>query len=70
MFVHPGDPSSRVNSVHSSRHVRVEIDGVTLGETRQPMLLLRDMTYNLCLIPKLDGACTLICSSMSRAAAV
>ena len=39
IFVHPRDPYTRVDTVHSSRHVRVEIDGVTLGETRRPMLL-------------------------------
>src|SRR5258708_33302070 len=39
VFVHPRDPYTRVDTVHSSRHVRVEIEGVTLGETRRPMLL-------------------------------
>src|ERR1700704_6019569 len=39
VFVHPRDPYTRVDTVHSSRHVRVEVDGVTLGETRRPILL-------------------------------
>ena len=38
IFVHPRDPYTRVDTVHSSRHVRVEIDGVTLGETHRPMV--------------------------------
>src|SRR6516165_7163287 len=32
VFVHPRDPYTRVDAVHSSRHVRVEIEGVTLAE--------------------------------------
>src|ERR1700751_460185 len=39
VFVHPRDPYTRVDTVHSSRHVRVGIEGVTLGETRRPILL-------------------------------
>jgi hypothetical protein len=38
IFVHPRDPYTRVDTLHSSRHVRVEIDGVT-GETHRPILL-------------------------------
>ena len=36
IFVHPRDPYTRVDTVHSSRYVRVEIDGVTLGERTAP----------------------------------
>ena len=31
VFVHPRNPYTRVDTVHSSRHVRVEIDGVTVA---------------------------------------
>ena len=54
VFVHPRDPYSRVDTVHSSRHVRVEIDGVTLGETRRPMLLFETGLPTRYYIPKLD----------------
>lgn len=39
VYTHPRDPYCRVDILASSRHVRVELDGVTLGETRSPRLL-------------------------------
>ncbi|WP_432094032.1 DUF427 domain-containing protein [Streptomyces sp. bgisy100] len=39
IFVHPRDPHARVDPLPSSRHVRVEIDGVPVAETRRPVLL-------------------------------
>ncbi|WP_329423934.1 DUF427 domain-containing protein [Streptosporangium sp. NBC_01495] len=39
IFVHPRDPYKRVDPVPSSRHVRVEIDGRVVAETRRPVLL-------------------------------
>jgi len=39
VYVHPRDPYTRVDILQSSRHVRVEIDGVTVAETRAPRLL-------------------------------
>ena len=54
IFVHPRDPYTRVDTVHSSRHVRVEIEGVTLGETRRPILLFETGLPTRYYIPKLD----------------
>jgi uncharacterized protein (DUF427 family) len=54
VFVHPRDPYTRVDTLHSSRHVRVEIDGVTMGETRRPMLLFETGLPTRYYIPKLD----------------
>jgi uncharacterized protein (DUF427 family) len=54
VFVHPRDPYKRVDTVHSSRHVRVEIEGVTLGETRRPILLFETGLPTRYYIPKLD----------------
>ena len=54
VFVHPRDPYTRVDTVHSSRHVRVEMDGVTLGETRRPILLFETGLPTRYYIPKLD----------------
>jgi len=54
VFVHPRDPYTRVDTVHSSRHVRVEIEGVTLGETRRPILLFETGLPTRYYIPKLD----------------
>src|SRR6202051_4652893 len=55
VFVHPRDPYTRVDTVHSSRHVRVEMDGVTLGETRRPILLFETGLPTRHYIPKLAG---------------
>jgi uncharacterized protein (DUF427 family) len=39
VFTHPRDPYTRVDILPSSRHVRVEIDGVTVAESTKPTLL-------------------------------
>jgi uncharacterized protein (DUF427 family) len=39
VYVHPRDPYSRVDILASSRHIRVEIDGVTVADSRQPRIL-------------------------------
>lgn len=39
VFVHPRDPYSRVDILGSSRNVRVEIDGVTVADSRSPRIL-------------------------------
>ncbi|KAH9949969.1 hypothetical protein B0H21DRAFT_786073 [Amylocystis lapponica] len=54
IFVHPKDPYKRVDVLQSSRHVRVEVNGVEVANTTKPRLLfetsLRVRTY----IPKTD----------------
>jgi len=39
VYTHPRDPYKRVDILASSRHVRVELDGVTVAESRQPRIL-------------------------------
>src|ERR687895_2130234 len=39
VFTHPRDPYTRVDILPSSRHVRVEVDGVTVAESASPTLL-------------------------------
>lgn len=39
VYVHPRDPYHRVDTIRSSRHIRVEIDGMTVAETDRPHLL-------------------------------
>jgi uncharacterized protein (DUF427 family) len=39
VFTHPRSPYTRVDILPSSRHVRIEIDGVTVAESSSPMLL-------------------------------
>jgi uncharacterized protein (DUF427 family) len=39
VYTHPRDPYRRIDILPSSRHVRVEIDGVTVAESTSPRLL-------------------------------
>lgn len=39
IYVHPRSPYSRVDILSSSRHIRVEIDGVTIADSRTPRIL-------------------------------
>jgi uncharacterized protein (DUF427 family) len=39
VYTHPRDPYHRVDILASSRHVRVELDGVTVADSRQPRIL-------------------------------
>lgn len=36
---HPHDPLSRIDILHSTRHVTVELDGVTLADSHRPVAL-------------------------------
>jgi len=54
VFVHPRDPYSRVDTVHSSRQVRVEVDGQVIAETNRPVLLYETGLPTRYYIPKLD----------------
>jgi uncharacterized protein (DUF427 family) len=39
IFGHPRNPYTRVDAIRSHRHVRVELDGTILADTRSPVLL-------------------------------
>ena len=39
IFVHPRNPYARVDALRSTRHVRVELEGVLLAESSAPVLL-------------------------------
>jgi uncharacterized protein (DUF427 family) len=39
VYTHPRDPYTRVDILPSSRHVRVDVDGVTVAESHQPRIL-------------------------------
>ncbi len=39
IYGHPRNPYSRVDALRSHRHVRVELDGITLADTLAPVLL-------------------------------
>ncbi|OZM73174.1 hypothetical protein CFN78_09865 [Amycolatopsis antarctica] len=54
VFVHPRDPGVRVDILPSSRHVRVEVDGVTVADTRAARLLFETNLPTRYYLPKLD----------------
>jgi uncharacterized protein (DUF427 family) len=39
IYVHPRDPYSRVDILGSSRHVRIEINGITVADSHSPRIL-------------------------------
>jgi uncharacterized protein (DUF427 family) len=39
IFVHPRNPYTRVDAIRSTRHVRVELDGLVLAESASPVLV-------------------------------
>jgi uncharacterized protein (DUF427 family) len=39
VYVHPRSPYTRIDILASSRHVRVEVDGVTVADSRSPRIL-------------------------------
>jgi uncharacterized protein (DUF427 family) len=54
VFVHARDPYKRVDVLPSSRHVRIEIDGVVLAETERPTLLFETGIATRFYIPRAD----------------
>ena len=54
MFVHPHDPYHRIDVIRSSRNIRVDIAGVTVADTRQPVMLLETGLPVRWYLPKLD----------------
>jgi uncharacterized protein (DUF427 family) len=54
VFVHPRDPYKRVDTMPSSRHVRVVLNGETVAETRRPTLLFETSLPTRYYIPPED----------------
>lgn len=54
IFVHPRNPYTRIDVLGSSRHIRVEIDGVAVAESRQPRLLFETGLPTRYYLPKTD----------------
>lgn len=54
IFVHPRDPHKRVDILASSRHVRIEIDGVTVADSHSPRLLFETGLPTRYYLPKTD----------------
>ena len=54
VFTHPRDPYTRVDILPSSRHVRVEVDGLTVAESTKPTLLFETGLATRYYLPKTD----------------
>jgi len=54
VFTHPRDPYSRVDIVPSSRHIRVEVNGVIVAESTKPTLLFETRLPIRYYLPKTD----------------
>ncbi|NUR89967.1 MAG: DUF427 domain-containing protein [Nonomuraea sp.] len=65
VYVHPRDPYHRVDVMHSSRHVVVEMFGQVVAETRRPCLLVETGLPQRWYIPKQDVRMELLVPSQT-----
>ncbi|CAA7269444.1 unnamed protein product [Cyclocybe aegerita] len=54
IFIHPKDPYKRIDVLQSSRHVRIEVGGLEVADTRSPRLLFETGLPMRIYIPKTD----------------
>ncbi|WP_176728590.1 DUF427 domain-containing protein [Planobispora rosea] len=54
VYVHPRDPYSRVDILPSSRHIRVEVDGATVADSRHARILFETGLPPRYYLPKTD----------------
>lgn len=54
VYVHPRDPYTRVDVLPSSRHVRIEVDGETVADSRRPSMLFETGLPPRYYLPKTD----------------
>jgi uncharacterized protein (DUF427 family) len=66
VYVHPRDPYKRVDTLHSSRHVRIEVGGTTVAETHSPTLLFETGLPVRYYLPKTDVRMDLLVRSDSH----
>lgn len=60
IFVYARDPYKRVDVIHSSRHIKVVVDGVTIGESKRPSLLFETGLPTRYYMPKHDARMDLL----------
>lgn len=68
VFVHARDPFKRVDALRSSRHVRIEIDGVTVADSHRPTLLFETGIATRYYIPRADVRLELLRDSATTTA--
>jgi uncharacterized protein (DUF427 family) len=54
VFVHPRSPHTRIDALISSRHVKVELNGVVLAESNRPTFLFETSLLRRTYLPKVD----------------
>jgi len=54
IFVHPRDPYHRIDTIPSSRHVRIELEGVTVADSKRPFLLFETSLPTRYYLPQKD----------------
>lgn len=54
VYVHPRDPYKRIDILQGSRHIRVEVDGVTIADSTSPRLLFETSLPTRYYLPKTD----------------
>lgn len=54
VFVHPHDPYHRIDILNSSRHIEVQVNGVTVADTHRATFLFETGLPTRYYIPKLD----------------
>jgi uncharacterized protein (DUF427 family) len=66
VYVHPRDPYTRVDVLASSRHVRIEVDAITVAESDQPRILFETGLPARYYLPLTDLRQDLLTPSRSR----
>lgn len=66
VYTHPRDPYTRVDILPSSRHIRVEIDGIVVADTHQPRLLFETGLPTRYYVPLTDVRMDLLRPSSSE----
>ena len=66
VYTHPRDPYKRVDILGSSRHVRIDIDGVTVAESSQPRILFETSLPPRYYIPLTDVRMDLLLPSATE----
>jgi uncharacterized protein (DUF427 family) len=63
---HPHDPYTRIDVLRSTRHVRVEVGGVTVAESSRPRVLLETLLPPRWYLPRGDVRMDLLAPSETR----
>ncbi|WP_067647785.1 DUF427 domain-containing protein [Nocardia harenae] len=66
VYVHPRDPYKRVDVLASSKHVRIELDGTVLAESRSPRILFETSLPPRYYLPFADVRLELLTPSATR----